>query len=129
MASKARVQVVAASREARVERFFWRTSLTVFVAVGLMLALAGLAHAQSAWVRPAPPLVGYVGSSSTPHLCQRTAPLDEGCWLGLDAQRAIDQVCALHGDVRASNAQLPTGQSHFAAEVQCATAKVGIVAQ
>jgi YD repeat-containing protein len=129
MESTARVRAVAVSREAVVAQFFWRSPVTVAIALALMLAAAGLAHAQSNWVRPAPPLVGYVGSSPAPHLCQRTFPLDEGCWLGLDPQRAIDQVCALHGDVRAPGAQLPAGEKLFTAEVQCAGAKVGIAGQ
>jgi len=129
MASFKRVQVLAASREQQLARFFWRSSLVVALALGLLLAYAGSVHAQANWVRPAPPLVGYVGSSPAPQLCQRTYPLDEGCWLGLDAQRAIDQVCALHGDVRGAGAALPTGEKLFTAEVQCATKKVGVAGQ
>jgi len=121
--------VAHVSREARIAQFFWQSSLTVALAAAVLLVAASLAHAQSDWVRPAPPLVGYVGSSPAPQLCQRTSPLDEGCWLGLDPQHAIDQACALHGQARGAGAQLPAGEKHFTAEVQCATTKVGVAGQ
>jgi hypothetical protein len=129
MASIERVQVVAASREARIARFFWRSSLVVALALAATMLAGGWAHAQTSWVRPAPPLTGYVGSSPAPQLCQRTYPLDEGCWLGLDPQRAIDKVCALHGQTRGAAATLPAGEKLFTAEVQCASERVGIAGQ
>ncbi len=129
MASKSGVRVMAATRETRMARFFCRSSLLVTLALICMMLASSLAHAQAGWVRPAPPITGYVGSSPTPHLCQHTYPLDEGCWLGLDAQRAIDQVCALHGDARGPASALPTGEKLFTAEVQCAGSRVGIAAQ
>jgi hypothetical protein len=126
MALKSGEHAVAASREMWMSRFYWHVSMAI--AVAAMLLAAGYARAQADWVRPAPPLVGYVGSSETPQLCQRTYPLVEGCWLGLDPQQAIDKVCALHGDVRGSTTALP-GNKLFAAQVQCATKSVGIAGQ
>lgn len=129
MASTRVGQAVAAARATRHAGFFWRSSVVVACALVLMLLASGMVHAQSGWVRPAPPLVGYVGSSATPQLCQRTYPLIEGCWLGLDPQVAIDKVCALHGDTRGADAALPVGEKLFTAEVQCKTQRVGIAGQ
>jgi YD repeat-containing protein len=130
MPAMEQVRVVAAnSNEARMARFFWRSSLVMMVAGTALLLAGSLVHAQSNWVRPAPPLVGYVGSSPAPQLCQRTAPLDEGCWLGLDPELAIDKACALHGQARGAGTQALPGEKLFTAEVQCTTARVGIAGQ
>jgi len=121
--------LMAAGNESGLEQLFRRSWLSAALVLLTLFVAGNPVHAQSGWVRPAPPLVGYVGSSATPQLCQRTYPLVEGCWLGLDPQRAIDRVCALHGDTRAPGAALPAGEKLFATEVACTTQRVGIVAQ